>query len=69
MLGVSYLGPPDLSFPSGHGESSRYTVVLTVYSGKKKKENVLKGFCLRVVLFTTIRGMGFVVSRVMTGGL
>ena len=27
MLGVSYLGPPDLSFPSGHGESSRYSSV------------------------------------------
>ncbi len=30
MLGVSYPGPPDLPFPSGYGESSRYTSVLTV---------------------------------------
>jgi hypothetical protein len=27
---VSYLGPPDLPFPSGHGESSRYA---SVFSG------------------------------------
>jgi hypothetical protein len=25
---VSYTGPPDLPFPSGHGESSRYTPTL-----------------------------------------
>ena len=28
MLGVSYLGPPDLPFPSGHGESLRMQLLL-----------------------------------------
>ena len=30
MLGASYLGPPDFPILSGHGESSRYAVVVAV---------------------------------------
>ena len=55
---MSYLGPPDFPFPSGHGESSRYA---SVFAGSADdgvesaymRENCKHGYSfLCVVLFS-----------------
>ena len=63
---MSYPGPPDLPFPSGHGESSRYVSALTgsADGGVKSaymRENCKRGYSfLCVVLFSRM----YALSRV-----
>jgi hypothetical protein len=47
---VTYLGPPDFPFPSGHGESSRYVEAFTVRADDGVESVYITYFC--VVLFS-----------------